>query len=337
MTATKETAPGQSVVGRIDALDVVKGLLVVFMVVYHSMNRSAYHPYAFRLMSFLPPSFIMITGFLLMQVYLPRFAPQPWVLTKRLWLRGAKLLALFTALNLVIQLALGHGDLDRLQAFFETWQTIYVIGDYRLSAFDVLLPIAYVLILSPLLLLAQLRQKLALPLSAGGLAIFCWVLEQRGVLPGNLAMMSFGVLGAAIGAVPLRQIERLARPVFVLVPLWLMCRWVNFHYVGFYLLQMADVGVSLLLFYGLAMRMNPSHTGFKGLALLGCYSLLAYVAQIGFLFGFILLVGHRVSSPSGLALLILGTFVLTWLAAWLSDYSRARSAVSEKAYRLVFA
>src|ERR1051325_5936996 len=57
---------------RIDAIDMVKGVLVVFMVAYHSLNYSTRYQLAFQYMAFLPPSFILITGFLLSHVYSAR-------------------------------------------------------------------------------------------------------------------------------------------------------------------------------------------------------------------------------------------------------------------------
>ena len=59
---------------RVAALDWLKGALVVFMVIYHSLNYSGdYTAAAFRLMAFLPPSFILITGLLLTNSYLSRY------------------------------------------------------------------------------------------------------------------------------------------------------------------------------------------------------------------------------------------------------------------------
>ena len=61
-------APATS--GRLAAIDLTKGVLVVCMVIYHSLNYSAHRELAFKYLAFLPPSFILITGFLLSHVYL---------------------------------------------------------------------------------------------------------------------------------------------------------------------------------------------------------------------------------------------------------------------------
>src|ERR1039458_3410046 len=58
---------------RIAALDWTKGALILFMVAYHAINYSAFRPLAFRYLAFLPPSFILITGFLVGQVYAAKY------------------------------------------------------------------------------------------------------------------------------------------------------------------------------------------------------------------------------------------------------------------------
>ena len=57
--------------GRISALDFTKGALVLVMVLYHWLNYFVGPQGDFyRYLSFLPPSFICITGFLISHVYL---------------------------------------------------------------------------------------------------------------------------------------------------------------------------------------------------------------------------------------------------------------------------
>src|SRR5213596_2263625 len=94
--APRPHAPRPSSRQRIDALDMTKGVLVVAMVVYHSFNYSTDYTLGFKYLPFLPPSFILITGFLISRLYFePKPASDPGV-HGRLLLRGFRLLLLFT-------------------------------------------------------------------------------------------------------------------------------------------------------------------------------------------------------------------------------------------------
>src|SRR5688572_13891663 len=89
---------GISTPPRLAFLDITKGILVVLMVVYHSLNYTNQYHLGFRYLSFLPPCFILITGFLLSTVYARRYEAGDRRLVGRLVVRGVKLFTLFTCL-----------------------------------------------------------------------------------------------------------------------------------------------------------------------------------------------------------------------------------------------
>src|SRR5215471_992008 len=81
-------------VPRDTAIDFTKGVLVLFMVLYHWLNYfvgndGRYYDY----LRFLTPSFIFITGFMISQIQLRRYDSSGRSLSKRLFVRGLKLLA----------------------------------------------------------------------------------------------------------------------------------------------------------------------------------------------------------------------------------------------------
>src|ERR1700710_1118947 len=84
---------------RIVPLDMTKGALVVAMVIYHSFNYSQDYSLGFRYLPFLPPSFILITGFLIARLYFNPECGRDGKCHGKLLVRGARLLALFTLLN----------------------------------------------------------------------------------------------------------------------------------------------------------------------------------------------------------------------------------------------
>src|SRR5207244_8569494 len=78
-------------IGRDNALDFVKGALVVFMVVYHSMNiLSTAGPEAFGYVRFVSSSFILLSGYIIARVYAGRFRMDRAGTSKRLITRGLK-------------------------------------------------------------------------------------------------------------------------------------------------------------------------------------------------------------------------------------------------------
>src|SRR3984957_1256663 len=85
---------------RIPALDFTKGALVLIMVLYHWINYFIWQWPYYEYLRFLTPSFIFITGFMVSHVYLSKYAAADPRLSKRLFTRGLKLMAIFLLLNL---------------------------------------------------------------------------------------------------------------------------------------------------------------------------------------------------------------------------------------------
>src|SRR5262249_34950960 len=155
---------------RIDALDMTKGVLVLAMVVYHSFNYSTDYTLGFKYLPFVPPSFILITGFLISRLYFNPEAARDARVYGRLLFRGFRLLFLFTVLNVLIQLVGRQKAVatpQGLSYLLDYWYQIYVIGGGQFAAFSILLPIAYLLLLAPLLILLY-RGRPLLVLAVGG-------------------------------------------------------------------------------------------------------------------------------------------------------------------------
>src|SRR5262245_25100407 len=84
---------------RISAVDFAKGILVVAMVVYHALNYLGYETLPHDYLAFVPMSFTMIAGFLIMQVHADLRKSPLSVSAVRLASRASKLLVIFTMLN----------------------------------------------------------------------------------------------------------------------------------------------------------------------------------------------------------------------------------------------
>ena len=190
------------------AIDFTKGALVMFMVLYHWLNyflgpHGQYYDY----LRFLTPSFIFITGFMVSQIQLHRYDNSGRSLPKRLFVRGFKLLIVFVVLN-----ALGYAALSRVPVSYSLWGkslrslswAAFVVGTSRTPdgqksvMFSILVPIAYLLIVSAAVVLTKrVRHAFYYTLSVlivGVIFIRFWNLENF-----YLELLMIGVLGVVIG------------------------------------------------------------------------------------------------------------------------------------------
>ncbi len=139
------------------AIDFTKGMLVLFMVLYHWLNyfvgpQGHYYNY----LRFLTPSFIFISGFMISRIHLSRYDNSGSRLSKRLTVRGFKLLALVFLLNALLSFAPARFEvrLTALATFLRNICWALIVANPTASAgqksvaFSMLVPIAYLLILS---------------------------------------------------------------------------------------------------------------------------------------------------------------------------------------------
>src|SRR5262249_37814346 len=114
-------------------LDFVKGILVIVMVIYHVMNIfSKASPEAFGYIRFVSGSFIFISGYIISTFYEQKFQTDRVGTSKRLVVRGLKLLFIFTVLNIAVNLT-GTGNPNKIQFGVQQYlghiSTIYTSGD----------------------------------------------------------------------------------------------------------------------------------------------------------------------------------------------------------------
>jgi hypothetical protein len=270
-------------------------------------------------------------------VYLPRLQAGDAKVHRRLFGRGARVLLLFTALNLGASVLISrnyNGAQLGAGLFFADAFDIYVTGRGRV-VFEVLVPIAYFLMVAPPLLWAATRSRLALAALAMALMALAVYLNESRTANANFELLSFGVLGMAIGLIPLDVIDRLARRSAVVVALYLVyLAAVSFWNVRLPV-QIAGVLVSLLTIYAVAVRCVGAGGWSTALVELGRYSLFAYVVQVA-----LLQLLRRATSGTldGLATILPFALTLgfTMLSVRLTELARRRSQVVDSMFRQVF-
>jgi fucose 4-O-acetylase-like acetyltransferase len=323
---------------RLAFLDIAKGILVVLMVIYHSLNYTKDYYLGFRYLSFLPPSFILITGFLLSIVYYPRYKAGDRKLVQRLIVRGLKLLVLFTVLNIVSQFVRSpaYGRSIGLGTFFQRWSDIFFLGSDRAAVFEVLLPIAYLLLLAPLLIALAYRFVAFLPLLTASAIGGCAYLDYRGTSIVNLNFMSAGLLGMLAGRL-LPNLEFLGRYVWVLVLAYAAYFPLGMWRGYVFAVQLLGACVALGLVCGLSVKLANGSWYDHRLIRIGQYSLFAYIFQIAILQTLSRFVGRPDPLSFQALTLFGGTMILMVLAVEITEWIRQRSFGVDKIYKATFA
>jgi hypothetical protein len=329
---------------RDDTFDYLKGVLVCLMVVYHVMNAATTAgPEAYTYIRFVSGSFIFVTGLIISRYVSRSFTINTRRASVKMLSRGAKLVVLFTLLNLAIH-ASGIGNAAKQQlgvaGFFARADAVYLRGDISISSFAILLPIGYLLIFAPLFL------KYAGPTRrVATVTVLAATLTYAGVVanvPGSLIaeFMVVGIVGLCLGALPWvaplaaqTLSGRLLSGVGLALSLWLTAH-AQFN------LALYSAGVALVMkFLHDAVRHfrfgNPLA---QAVALVGQYSLFAYIAQIGLIHVIARLVGwRRWDLGIEAASFMFCTLALVVTSCMLLSRMREQSALVDRVYRFVFA
>ncbi len=324
------------------ALDFTKGALVLFMVLYHSMNYFMVDRGGelLKYLRFLPPSFIFITGFLISNVYFVKYDVSDVRLHKRLVIRGLKLLLIFTLLNLAVSLLLSRNYNGRalgLDVFMKNIPATYLTGNGRAAVFEVLLPISYLLLLSGGLLVGCKWNRWFMHYLFAALFISQWLLERSGYASLNLSFFIIGLLGMVCGMVPMEKINSWAGHGFLIVIAYLGYLSLITFGTETYLIQCCGVCLTLLLIYCVGLKcIRPGHLQ-NQINLLGRYSLVGYIVQIA-----LLQIIHRILHHAGLqtgqfAIALLSALFLTIVTVVILDQCRVRSNTTDRFYRAGFA
>jgi Acyltransferase family len=326
---------------RIDALDMTKGVLVAAMVVYHSFNYSTDYTLAFKYLPFrfVPPAFILITGFLISRLYFTPEASRDLSVYCRLLFRGFRLLFLFTALNVLTQLVGRQKAINTPQGLsylLDYWYEIYAIGGGQYATFSILLPIAYLLLLAPVLILLYRAHSLFALLTAVALAIF-FILQGEGESFFNLALMSAGLIGVILGRVP-------DKALFLLRRYWYLPLIVYAGYVAFTHLvwqspfdDLLNALLALAAIFSLCAAIGARRWFGRELLVVGRYSLVAYIFQIALLQVLVRLFGRLQPFTGAFFFQMTCVAMAMILMAECLEWARRRATWIDASYRFIFA
>jgi peptidoglycan/LPS O-acetylase OafA/YrhL len=331
---------------RISALDYTKGALVLIMVLYHWINYFVGPDWAYyQYLRFLTPSFIFITGFMISNIYLSKYAATDPRLPRRLITRGLKLLAIFVVLNVartfIVPIlstgAIVNNPLDPKNLFI-----VYVSGNLpaaggKLVSFSILVPISYLLIFSGILMFPYRFYKYTFHVFCVLLLLFILILGLNGARSLNLEFFTIGMLGVLAGFTPIVAINDFVRHPYMLGLAYLCYSIaITIWNVPFPLL-IVGVCLSLMVIYLIGISDNTSGIVRNEVILLGKYSLLGYISQVAILQILAASLRHIDSGFVVLILSFMAAFALTIISVEVVDRARAKAASMDKLYKAVFA
>jgi peptidoglycan/LPS O-acetylase OafA/YrhL len=322
------------------ALDFTKGMLVLFMVLYHWINYFVgLEGPIYLYLRFIPPSFIFIAGFLMANVYPAKYGIKDSRLYMRLIIRGLKLLALFTLLNVTANMFFARsykGAMPGVEGFISNAGNIYISGSARAS-FGVLVPIGLLLILSVGIFLAVQAYKYSVHLICAASFLCVSLLNLYGFPSPNLSLIAIGILGMVFGFYPIEKVNNWTGYPYIVVGLNVSYIFAIGIWGESYLLQVVGVCLSVMFIYLAGIRSAAWGEIRSPIILLGKYSLFGYVAQIGILQ--ILQRGLLYLNFHNWALWIIsffGAFALTFISVKMAHQIRTKSCAADRLYRFVF-
>lgn len=344
-TEAELTAVTPGKVRRVAAFDFTKGALVLIMVLYHWLDYfiGPNHEF-FKYLRFLTPSFIFITGFLISQVYLSKYDISDRRLPRRLLQRGLKILALFTLLNIAVAF-MSPKSYGRLfsELSIRNVFSIYIAGNVLIpgrgkgAIFGILIPIAYLLILSAGLLILSRFYKYVFHVAVVAFWLGIGALYLYDLQSSNLELLAMGWLGVILGYVPIEKINNVVshRVAFALAYLCYLAAITVWNV--YYPLQVIGVCLSVILIYSFGSGGNNGAERIRDqVNLLGKYSLFAYLAQIAILQvlrnGF----RHVDLGASVLPISFVAALCLTLITVVAVDRARAKANAVDWLYGAVF-
>jgi peptidoglycan/LPS O-acetylase OafA/YrhL len=332
---------------RIPAFDFTKGMLVLFMVLFHWLNYF-YGPQGdvYKYLRFLTPSFIFITGFLISHVLFAKYGINNQKLPQRLALRGLKILAIFVILNLLITLSSSHhsaaaGFLEHspyafLTAIFITG--LVYSGPYsKAASFLVLVPIGYLLVSSAILLIVGRTLRFVFQIVFALSLLSAVAVSIKGMQVPNLELLTIGLLGVICGFASEQTIQLFVSHKYALIIAYILYLVAATVWDVPFGLRIVGVILTVALLFILGTGDNENGRLRRHILLLGRYSLFGYISQIALLQALHWTLRHTNLGLKTLAISFVGGFGLTMLSVELADRARKRSATLDHLYKAIFA
>lgn len=327
---------------RIAALDFTKGALVLLMVVYHWINYfiGPQWPH-YRYLRFLTPSFIFIAGFMISNVYLSKYDASDPRLVGRLFGRGLKLIAIFLVLNVArmwLLPTMSHRGVAPALLDSRALVETFVTGSFtsKVVAFYILVPIAYLLMMSAPLMLSLRAFRYSFHAACLSLFAIITMLDVYGRKSPNLEIVAIGMLGLLAGFSPISVINRVVRHPYVLVAAYVLYTIAITAWDVPYPLEVVGTCLTVMIIY-LVGTVDGTLSWIRDeVNLLGKYSLWGYISQIAILQVLQAIFRHLGLNSPMFVISFAAALTLTVIAVEMVHRGRMRAGTIDKLYRAVF-
>ncbi len=319
-------------------LDHVKGVLVIVMVIYHTMNYFSYaDAHDIGHVRFVSGAFVFLSGYILSTLYESKYALNKSIACKRLFERGVKLLIIFTALNIMINL-IGVQNYKNnpydVQSFLNSMIEIYVYGNYPSAAFQILLSISYLLIVSSLYFIYPSLRIIILLLI---LILTIVITLHFNIDYPILYSGTIGLIGLSLGMF-IKLDTRYCMTNKLIIVCGILVLIGIMEYLDRNLLTYTfGVMIVLKLLYDLAHTLDLNNKLNDAIIMFGQYSLVCYIMQIAFLHALFRLLGKQ---KWGMGIETISLFIMTNVFLWglclLIGNMREKFSVVDKSYKFIF-
>jgi len=346
MVEPRDSSRGEKIRNR--DLDIVKGMLVLMMVVYHCASMALSANRELRIitnnMAFLHVSFLLITGFLCGWYYFPELKNSQRNVRKRLRVRAAKIMGVFLVLNMMLYSSGYIFSFEKLtsslKSINDVLDNLVISMNGDLVAVEILFYISLFLLVASILI-GRTTIPLMLALLIGASIIGCYSVTILFVAFGMVGMF----FGALVAAGHLNKAWEWAKRQRGLPPalliIYLSClpkiKWVISTMPH---LQLAIHTIESVLYFAtfltvITLFVNPLVPGV--IILLGKYTLFSYLVQM-----LIVRVGYMVIQKMGIYgfryyfINLLASGLILYLTVALLDKLRSRYLKIDGLYRAVF-
>lgn len=319
-------------------LDFVKGFLVISMTLYHAMNYfSNYAPDDYSYIRWITGSFVFISGFIVSTIYDDKYKKNIKSAYKRLVTRGIKLILLFTFINFLLGWigATNYKNIHfNLTQFVYDFVPIYITGNSKITAFQILVPISYVLMIAPIYL--HFRNSKYLILIPSLILIILYQYYLIDIYNSNLTLIGIvGILfGFSINDIFNKFSIKNKSLIFILFIL--LC-----FLMKYFVLSLTSYIFSVILVfklvYDFSKTVNMNNIICDTILMIGQYTLLCYLMQIVYLHLLLKLFPiNKTGFDFELITIILSTNLFLYVLCKLTSAFRARYIFINKFYKTIF-
>lgn len=318
-------------------LDFVKGFLVICMAMYHSISYFTTAGYdGTKWLRFVTGSFIFISGYIVAVFYQNKFELNRKKICERLVVRGIKLLLVYTTINIMINL-LGiqshkaiHYDIE---SFLMSLNSIYIEGNYISSVFQIIVPIAYLLLLSPVILIIHKWRKTIIFI----ISILLFAYVALNIDSFNLYGLLIGFVGLSVGLMRINNKKPILKHKAIIIIIFFITVFMMKYFDRNIISYVIGIMIILKTIYDFAKNQDLTNCFNKIVILLGQYSLLSYLMQIFFLQAIYQLF---IKQRFGLGYEVFSIFVIVTgfliLLCVLLDLLRSKFILIDKSYKFIF-